>query len=317
MQLSTGLLIFATLFGAAALCQKSNGVVEKARALARSGRLQQAEQILRQAIESRQDAAALHGELGSLLYSSKRFEEAIDHLARAAQLDPKNPSYTIQLAGALIGAKRFSVAIDLLNAVRGDFNALAEYHHQTGMAYFGIHNFSAALKEFQQAVEIDPKLDVAHFFIGNSHAVTGELEAAVTQYKIALELNPNSVAYCFALGKVLGEMGPERVQESIRWLVKALTLKPDDVPAKFALALSSERAGNLRRASALLEDVTAQFPDELAAHIALVRVYTLLRAVEKRDREIAIVKKLQENKQQNSHANVQPAAPFSPKPSRE
>ena len=114
------------------------------------------------------------------------------------------------------------MAIDLLNAVRGDFNVLAEYHYQIGMAYFGIHNFSAAINEFQRAADIDPKLDTAHFFIGNSHAVTGELEAAVTQYRKALELNPNSVAYCFALGKVLGEMGPERLQESIQWLEKAL-----------------------------------------------------------------------------------------------
>src|SRR3989442_5011474 len=110
-------LIHATLFATAALCQESDGVVKKVRELARSGRLQQAEQTLRQAIESQPGTPALHGELGSLLYSSKRFEEAIEYLGRAAQLDPKNSRYTIQLAGALIGAKRFSVAIDLLNAV--------------------------------------------------------------------------------------------------------------------------------------------------------------------------------------------------------
>src|SRR5262245_59641530 len=284
MRWSKGFWIDATLFATAALCQESDGVVEKARELARSGRLQQAEQSLRQAIESQPGTAALQGELGSLLYSSKRFEEAIEYLGRAAQLDSKNPRYTIQLAGALIGAKRFSVAIDLLTAVRGDFNVLAEYHHQIGMAYFGIHNFTAAIDEFQRAVEIDPKLDMAHFFIGNSHAVTGELEAAVTQYRKALELNPNSAAYCFALGNTLGEMGPERVRESMRWLEKALALKPDDVPAKFALALSVEKTGDLRRASRLLQDVTAHFPDEVAPHIALVRIYTLLRSVEKRDR---------------------------------
>src|SRR5215471_5281474 len=117
MRAGKALFKCVSLLAAVALCQPE-GLIDKARSLARSGRLQQAEQILRQAIESAQDDPALRGELGSLLYSSNRFDEAIEHLGRAAQLDPRNPAYTIQLAGALIGGKRFSVAMDLLNAVR-------------------------------------------------------------------------------------------------------------------------------------------------------------------------------------------------------
>jgi tetratricopeptide (TPR) repeat protein len=294
-----GKSLLLSLLAGAAVCQPG-GLVDKARSLARSGRLQQAEQILRQAIESEQDDPALRGELGSLLYSSNRFDEAIEYLGRAAQLDPQNPAYTIQLAGALIGSKRFSVAIELLNAVRGTFDTLAEYHHQAGMAYFGMHNFGAAINEFQRAVEIDPKLDVAHFFIGNSRAVTGELEAAATHYRKALELNPGNAAYCFALGKVLGEMGPTRLQESVRWLEQALEFKPDDAPAKFALALAYEKTGNLERAGSLLEDVTMRFPDDLAPHVALARVYALLQRPAESSRERAIIRKLRQIERRNS-----------------
>jgi len=87
MRLSKGLLINATLFAITALGQEPDGIVEKAKELAHSGRFQQAEQILRQAIESQPGTPSLQGELGSLLYSSKRFDEAIEHLGRAAQLD--------------------------------------------------------------------------------------------------------------------------------------------------------------------------------------------------------------------------------------
>jgi len=79
MRAGKAILKFASLLATVALCQQENPV-DKARSLARSGRLPQAEQMLRQAIESAPDDPALRGELGSLLYSSNRFDEAIEHL---------------------------------------------------------------------------------------------------------------------------------------------------------------------------------------------------------------------------------------------
>jgi tetratricopeptide (TPR) repeat protein len=267
--------------------------VEKARSLSRAGKREAAEQVLRDAIRSGDGAPDVRAELGALLVARRRFAEAVEQFGLAAQQDPKNLEYAVGLAGALIADKRFSVAAEYLRAVRDQFEKDAQYHHQLGLAYWGLHNFPAALAEFQAASRLDPKLDVALFFAGNCHAVLGDLPAAVEAYRTAIRQNPRAVSYRVALGKVLDRMGPEHAPEAVSTLREALRLSPGDIPSKFALALVLEKTGRPGEAVRLLEEVSARYPDELPPHIALVRLYTKLNNPDRRVREAAEVRRLQ------------------------
>src|SRR6266545_2872800 len=93
--------------------------VTHARQLTVAGKLGEAEALLRDTIAGGADSAEVHGELGGLLYRSNRLRESVPELGRAAQLDPKNATYSMQLAGALIGDHRYSVGLDYLKAVQG------------------------------------------------------------------------------------------------------------------------------------------------------------------------------------------------------
>jgi tetratricopeptide (TPR) repeat protein len=278
---------------ACAMPEGTPGVVEKARGLSRAGKLEAAEQVLREGIRSGDGAPEVRAELGALLVARRRFSEAVEEFGLAAQQDPKNLEYAVGLAGALIADKRFSVAAEYLRAVKDQFENEAQYHHQLGLAYWGLHNFPAALAEFQAASRLDPKLHVAVFFTGNCHAVLGDLPTAVEAYRTAIRQNPRAVSYRVALGKVLDRMGPEHAQEAVSTLREALRLDPGDIPSKFALALALEKTGQPREAVRLLEEVSGRYPDELPPHIALVRLYTRLNSPEKRAREAAEVRRLQ------------------------
>ena len=100
-----------TLCLALAVGQQAPAVM-LARDLIKSGRLPEAEQILRAAIEAGQDTAEAHGELGYLLYQGGRFHEAVPELGRAVQLDPALANYSMKLAGAILGERRYSVALE-------------------------------------------------------------------------------------------------------------------------------------------------------------------------------------------------------------
>ncbi|MEO8659248.1 MAG: tetratricopeptide repeat protein [Bryobacteraceae bacterium] len=280
------------------LCAGEPDTVQRARELNRAGKPEMAEQLLRDAISREDHAAEARAELGALLVARKRFGEAVEQFGLAAQQSPKNSDYAVGLAGALIADKRYSVAIEFLRAVKADFDGVAAYHHQLGLAYWALHNFPTALGEFQSALKLDPKLDVALFFIGNCQAVLGDLPAAAASYRAAIRQNPGAVSYHLSLGKVLDQTGPEHSAEAVRSLREALRLSPDDVPSKFALALAVEKNGNVREATRLLEQVTARFPDELAPHIALVRLYTKLSDPAQRDRESAAVRRIQQAQRQ-------------------
>src|SRR5713226_8522273 len=265
--------------------QREAATVSQARELLHSGRAAEAERLLQRAIVESPDSAELHGELGMLLYSAKRYEEAAEQLGRAAQLQPDSPQYAMALTEVLIGWRHFPVALDFLLAVRSKFDRLPEYHYNLGLAYYGIKNYSGAQQAFEQAAKIAPKLAPAYFFLGNSYAAMGNLEAAALQYRKALQLEPSRGAYCLSLGRVLNRLGPDHEEEALQWLKKSLALAPDDGPSKYYLALACERTGDLSRARMLLEEVVRQYPKDPAAHGALARIYYRLKDREQSDRE--------------------------------
>jgi tetratricopeptide (TPR) repeat protein len=285
-------LVAAGVLVVATASESIVSVIDRARKLIALSQFEAAEKVLRGALVNSEQSAELHGELGALLYRNGRFREAVPELGRAAQLDPDSPGYSIQLAGAIIGDGRFSVALDLLKALRPRFESLADYHYNLGLAYYGMHNYRSAIPAFEKVVELAPKHDLAQFFLGNCHAVSGDPGKAAAQYRRAIELNPGNPSYYLALGKVVGQMGPEHNAESMRVLRKALDLKPGDIPSQFALGLACERAGDMHCAAPLLEQVVARYPDELPPHVALARVYAKLKDHERAAREREIVKKL-------------------------
>lgn len=254
----------------------------------------QAERRLREAIAAGKGTAELHGELGALLYRAGRFGEAVPELGRAAQLAPDSADYNLRLAGALIGDRQYPVAVQFLLAVKSRFDSRAEFHYNLGLAYYGLRNYPAALSSFQKALQLDPRLHAALFFVGNCHAVTGDLPAATRFYRKALDLDAKNAAYCLAIGKVLGQMGSQYYTESLAWLRKTLALKPGDTAATFALGLQCETMGDLACARVSLEAVTTRFPDELAAHVALTRVYAQLKDQDGVARERSVVERLRE-----------------------
>jgi tetratricopeptide (TPR) repeat protein len=287
---TAGLAAFLWLSSLAAGQQTQ--VLLRARELAKTGRLADAEQVLTAAIQAGGDTAELHGELGNLLCQSGRFSDAIPELGRAVQLDADSPEYNMKLAGALMGDRRYPVALEFLQAVKSRFESLPEYQYNIGMSYFGMHDYPKATGAFRRALDLAPNMDLAHFFLGNISVIGGDLQRGVEEYRQALKLNPKNASYCFALGKVLGRMAPQFEPEAVRWLRKALELTPDHAPSEYELGRICERAGDLACARPLLEHLVSRYPDLLAAHYALARIYTKLGMPDAAARETAQVRRL-------------------------
>ncbi len=271
----------------------ADSAVVKSRALARTGNVAEAERILKAALAGGVDSPQVHGELGLLFYREGRFREAVPELGRAAQLDPDSAEYSLKLAASILGEHRYPVAVDFLQAIEPRFGALAEYRYNLGLAYYGTRDYTRAIEAFEKAIQIDPKMDLAFFFLGNAWAVSDELDKAVVNYRKALALNPMNAGYCLALGKILSQLGPDHDAEAIRWLRKALKLKPGDAASEFALALACERVGDLGCARNLAEDVAKRYPDEVSPAVLLARIYGKLHEVEKANAARATVKRLQ------------------------
>ncbi len=89
-------------------------------------------------------------------------------------------------------------------------------------------DFEAAVDLFQQAVETDPTLAIAHYNLGTAHRARGYLDEAIAAYRSAIALEPNHAAAHQNLGVALFKLGqlPEALQAFQRAIVLYEAIDP-------------------------------------------------------------------------------------------
>ena len=165
-------------------------------ALAHTGRLSEAADCFRLALRINPHFADAHNNLGNVLSAQGREEEALNCFRRALQ---SNPDY----AEALNNLGRIS-------AHRGQNDE--------------------AIASYRRALQIKPNLADGFFNLGNARARQGQFAEAAENYRRALRIHPDDAEAHRNLGWTLSQLG--RRDEAIAHLTEALRLKPDDAGTK-------------------------------------------------------------------------------------
>jgi tetratricopeptide (TPR) repeat protein len=125
-------------------------------------------------------------------------------------------------------------------------------HVHVGVAAEKSGQLDAALAEFKKAAELDPQLAAAFADLGGVYIEKREYAAAISPLKRALELSPNLAAAHRLLGYALLAQG--YAIEAIPHLEQA--------QAEDALGIALLQAGKLPEAVAVLQKALAQSPDD-------------------------------------------------------
>jgi Tfp pilus assembly protein PilF len=142
-------------------------------ALRQAGQLEQALHRLKRAIKRKPPYAAAFHELGCLLTSLKRFDEAIVIFERGLETAPMMPELSIQL----------------------------------GYAQLNSRDFAAAKIAFGSALNISPESHDARFGMAMAHQELGEFERAAENLRRCLITKPNDPVALLGLGNCLLELG--------------------------------------------------------------------------------------------------------------
>jgi tetratricopeptide (TPR) repeat protein len=204
---------------------------------AQQGRLEQAAQLLQQAVDCDPSMPELHNNLGMTLYSLQRTEEAIAAYGKALSLRP----------GYALAHNNLGVAL----AARGDHTeAITAYH---------------------EALVIQPDYVEALSNLGTSlHAVERSVEA-VKRFREALALRPDFLDARVNLGHAFAALG--RAAEAIPCYEAAIKQYPENAVAHVNLAAALRDAGHYARAAEHYERAIALTPDFAAAHAGLGTVH--------------------------------------------
>ena len=128
----------------------------------KSGRLAEAEPLLRQLAAARADDAGLHLQLGRVLAAQGKKDEAISEIQTALKLSPSDSEAQRDLAELQSGSASLVDAEktyrDLVKSRPND----AEIHHSLGEILLKQHNFSEAQEEFQAAIKLKPDFGAAY-----------------------------------------------------------------------------------------------------------------------------------------------------------
>jgi serine/threonine-protein kinase len=174
-----------------------------------------------------------HNNLGMVLWSQGRHDEAIAEFRAAVRLGPHDP----------------------------------KPHTNLGLVLSQHGRLEEAVAEIRAALRLQPDFAEAHGNLGDALRRQGRREEAIAEYRAALRLRPDSFEAHEGLGKALHELG--KLDPAIAEYREAIRLRPDHHEAHHNLGRALYHQGEMIEAIAELREAIRFDPDEALAHIDL------------------------------------------------
>ncbi|MDX6711558.1 MAG: hypothetical protein QOH96_2574 [Blastocatellia bacterium] len=174
---------------------------------------------------------------GQQLLRTRQFDEAVEVLKRAVQMQPGSAVARVQLGLALL--------------------------------YLG--RAQESLEEMKQAVQFNPNDPHVYVGLGNANGALRRYPEAVEAYKQAIRLNPDYFAAYNDLGIVYGTMN--RFSESSAAYTQALRIEPQNADAHNGMAIALYRSGHREEGIAELKKAIQIRPNFVNAYLNLARWY--------------------------------------------
>jgi tetratricopeptide (TPR) repeat protein len=226
------------------------------------GKLDEAISFYRQALQMRSDDARAHNNLGGALRQGGRLEEAISEFRRAVRIRPDYTNARYNLAGALLTLGGQEEAISHLREILRIKPDDAGAHNDLGSALAMQGDLSQAVKHFEEALRIDLQYADAHYNLGNALALQGDLTRAAAQFDETLRIDAGHADAHYRLGSVYARQG--KLDQAIGQFEESLRLNPQNADAQNDLGIAYAIRGDLVQAAAHFERalrVNPQHPD--------------------------------------------------------
>src|SRR5207249_6321 len=161
-------------------------------ALAQQGKPAEAADHYRQALQIKSDSAEAHTNWGLALVAQGKLAEAIDHYRQALQIRPDSVEVHNNWANALAAQGKLAAAIDHYRQALQIRPDSAEAHHNWRITLAAQGKPAEAIDHYRQALQIKPESAEVHINWGVALATQGKLAEAIEHYRRALQIKPDS-----------------------------------------------------------------------------------------------------------------------------
>jgi len=229
-----------------------------------AGRLDEAEQLYRQALVSDpEDADALHF-LGVIAHQRGQNDVAIDLIGQAIALDPNYAEAHNNLGTALKGNGQIDEAIAAHRRAIALVPEYAEAYSNLGISLRDKGQFEEAIAACRQAIALTPALPEAHNNLGSALNGNGQFDEAIAAFRQALALNPQLAEAQNNLGIVLKIKG--QLIEAIAAFRQAVELRPGYIKAYRNLGKALRENRQLDEALTAFRQAVFLSPNDAQGH---------------------------------------------------
>lgn len=237
----------------------------------RLGQSEKAIDSLRKAVDLDPRSTKSHEALGEALFQSDRFQEAIPHLERAQRDDPGNfnLSYTLAVAYARIDQPNKSASL-VADMLKGRENS-PELHLALARIDRETQRLREAIEEAQVALELNPRLPLAHYEMGLAYVRLDRTDKACLEFQEEVKGNPTSHQAYYALAQCEMTVGQD-FRQAVRDFQKVIALRPSHVDSYFGLAKANLKLGDLPEAERMIQTAIELSPQRGDAHYLLAQI---------------------------------------------
>ena len=307
--------------------QDDSAVLAHARQLLDQGKTDEGIALLKELSARQPDLKGLAHEWGVAYYKKSEFSQAAPFLLKALDQNPDDKE-AIQLLGlSYFFAGKYAAAIPLLQRSQSWFpSANVDASYLLGVCYiqtkdypsarkgfakmFGVPSDSAASYLFtarmmlrfdfdvvaeeyaKKAVELDPKLPLAHSLLGEICLYKSRIPEATEQFQKELELNPGDAAVYYKLADAYTRS--QKYEDAEKLLQRSIWLDATSTGPYILMGKVLEKKGEAALAVRALQRAIAMDPNNSIPHHLLGQAYRDLGRTEDAERELKLSEQLQD-----------------------
>lgn len=219
---------------------------EQGARLRQQGRLVEAAETLRRALEHAPGDARTWSELAHALRWLEKLDEAHEAAATAVRLAPKLADAWFNLGAVLVEEGKTEEGIAAYRKALELNPELAEAWSNLGGALGAEGKVTDEIESYRRALNVNPQLAPVWSNLGNVLRETGELDEAVSACRRAVELDPGLAVAWNNLGSALRDRGD--IEHAIRAYETGLGLAPRFAEAWSNLGDTLQSAGRIDEA---------------------------------------------------------------------
>ncbi|MCC6362934.1 MAG: tetratricopeptide repeat protein [Bryobacterales bacterium] len=309
--------LVAVIFGAAAMAcsqepPEAMTLARRAYELARAGRAEEAAASLQEAARLAPGNALYRSALGGIYERQGKLEEAVAAFREAVRLDNGNAklrehleSVSLDYGAVLAREHRYRAGLVLARQTAAQFPSSSAY---LMLGLFETRNQQnlAAVTAYRRALELNPESAEASVGLGVAQSSAGLMQDAEATFQAGLKRFPHDAMHRQAYGVLLvklAETGAAKRSRAVEMLESALKMDPSLAEAHYqlgSLALADDDAATAAREFAL---AAANGLDDSRLHYAFARALRRLGKDQEAERRLELFR---ERKKAEEAGSLQP-----------